>query len=111
MIAAGAALWRHDPDTGELHVAVIHRPRYDDWSLPKGKVDPGENEPIAAVREIWEETGQRSVLGRRLIQTHYPIPQGTKIGARDLGGNRPAVCSGPSPDPDALPDPAGNQDR
>lgn len=90
VIAAGAALWRHDPDTGELHVAVIHRPRYDDWSLPKGKVDPGENEPIAAVREIWEETGQRSQLGRRLIQTHYPIPQGIKIvhywTARALGG-------------------------
>jgi 8-oxo-(d)GTP phosphatase len=90
VIAAGAVLWRPDPDTGELHVAVIHRPRYDDWSLPKGKVDPGENEPVAAVREIWEETGQRSQLGRRLIQTHYPIPQGTKIvhywAARALGG-------------------------
>ncbi|KAA0103403.1 NUDIX hydrolase [Mycolicibacterium sp. P1-5] len=91
VIAAGAVLWRPDPDTGELHVALIHRPRYDDWSLPKGKVDPGENEPVAAVREIWEETSQRSQLGRRLIQTHYPIPQGTKIvhywAARALGGD------------------------
>ena len=69
IVAAGAVLWRPDADTGEPLIAVIHRPRYDDWSLPKGKVDPGENEPVAAVREIWEETGQRSQLGRRLIQT------------------------------------------
>lgn len=90
VIAAGAALWRLDPDTGAPHVALIHRPRYDDWSLPKGKVDPGENEPVAAVREIWEETGQRCALGRRLIQTRYSIPQGSKVvhywAARALGG-------------------------
>ena len=90
ILAAGAVLWRPDPDTGELHVALIHRPRYDDWSLPKGKVDPGENEPVAAVREIWEETGQRSQLGRRLIQTHYQVAQGAKVvhywAARALGG-------------------------
>ena len=36
---------------------MIHRPRYDDWSLPKGKVDPGETAPVAAVREVLEETG------------------------------------------------------
>jgi 8-oxo-dGTP diphosphatase len=90
ILAAGAVLWRPDTDTGELHVALIHRPRYDDWSLPKGKVDPGENEPVAAVREIWEETGQRSQLGRRLIQTHYQVAQGAKVvhywAARALGG-------------------------
>ncbi|BBY61725.1 putative 8-oxo-dGTP diphosphatase 1 [Mycolicibacterium sarraceniae] len=90
IVAAGAALWRPDPDTGELRLALIHRPRYDDWSFPKGKVDPGENEPVAAVREIWEETGQRSRLGRRLIQTHYQVAQGAKVvhywAARALGG-------------------------
>jgi len=79
VIAAGAVLWRPDPDSGEPRIAVIHRPRYDDWSLPKGKLDPGENEPVAAVREIWEETGQRSHLGRRLIEVNYPIPEGLKI--------------------------------
>jgi len=91
IIAAGAVLWRPDADTGEVRVALIHRPRYDDWSLPKGKVDPGENEPVAAVREIWEETGQRSQLGRRLIQTHYQVAQGAKLvhywAARALGGD------------------------
>lgn len=91
VIAAGAVLWRPDPDTGLPCIAVIHRPRYDDWSLPKGKVDPGENEPVAAVREIWEETGQRAYLGRRLTEVTYPIPEGTKVvhywAARAAGGD------------------------
>jgi 8-oxo-dGTP diphosphatase len=59
-------------------VAIIHRPRYDDWSLPKGKVDPGETEPVTAVREIHEETGYASVLGRRLAAVSYPVEQGIK---------------------------------
>lgn len=91
IVAAGAVLWRPDADTGEHQIALIHRSRYDDWSLPKGKVDPGENEPVAAVREIWEETGQRSALGRRLIHTRYQVPQGAKVvhywAARALGGD------------------------
>lgn len=81
--AAGAVLWRPLPDwTGDgpvpVEVAVIHRPRYDDWSLPKGKVDPGEIEPVTAVREIAEETGFRAHLGRRLATVSYPIEEGTK---------------------------------
>jgi len=64
--AAGAVLWRPDGSSADSLIAVIHRARYDDWSLPKGKVDPGETEPVAAVREIFEETGQRSSLGRSL---------------------------------------------
>lgn len=90
IVAAGAVLWRPEPESGEPLIAVIHRPRYDDWSLPKGKVDPGENEPVAAVREIWEETGQRCELGRRLGEIAYPIPQGSKVvhywAARARGG-------------------------
>jgi 8-oxo-dGTP diphosphatase len=89
--AAGAVLWRPDTDSGEPLIAVIHRPRYDDWSLPKGKIDPGETEPVAAVREIREETGQRAHLGRRLSRISYPIPIGTKVvhywAARGLGGD------------------------
>jgi 8-oxo-dGTP pyrophosphatase MutT (NUDIX family) len=72
--AAGAVLWRTGPDGVE--VAVIHRPRYDDWSLPKGKVDPGETEPVTAVREIHEETGYSSALGRRLPSVSYPLGDG-----------------------------------
>jgi 8-oxo-dGTP pyrophosphatase MutT (NUDIX family) len=91
VLAAGAVLWRPGDDSSGPEIAVIHRPRYDDWSLPKGKVDPGETEPVAAVREIFEETGQRTHLGRRLAHVSYPIPQGVKHvrywAARSLGGD------------------------
>jgi 8-oxo-dGTP diphosphatase len=90
VLAAGAVLWRDDGD-GPLEVAVVHRPRYDDWSLPKGKVDPGETEPIAAVREVEEETGFAAELGRRLASISYPVEQGTKKvrywAARAVGGD------------------------
>ncbi len=59
-------------------MSLIHRPRYDDWSLPKGKLDPGETEPVAAVREVHEETGYHCRLGRHLGTVTYPIPEGTK---------------------------------
>lgn len=79
VLAAGAVLWRPSDDGGEPEVAVIHRPRYDDWSLPKGKVDIGESEPLTAVREIREETGYSSRLGRRLTSVSYPVEkQGIK---------------------------------
>ncbi|MGB3892702.1 NUDIX hydrolase [Mycolicibacter sinensis] len=87
--AAGAVLWRMRRKSVE--VALIHRPRYDDWSLPKGKVDPGETEPVTAVREILEETGQHAQLGRRLGSVSYPVAQGVKKvrfwNARALGGD------------------------
>jgi 8-oxo-dGTP diphosphatase len=91
--AAGTVLWRAsdtDPADPVIEVAVIHRPRYDDWSLPKGKVDPGETAPVAAVREVFEETGHHAILGRRLDLVSYPIEQGVKKvyywAARDTGG-------------------------
>ncbi|ORW34016.1 NUDIX hydrolase [Mycobacterium paraense] len=89
--AAGAVLWRPADDGNPgLEVAVIHRPRYDDWSLPKGKVDPGETAPVAAVREVLEETGHGAILGRRLDVVSYPIEQGVKKvhywTARSTGG-------------------------
>ncbi|KAA2253643.1 NUDIX hydrolase [Solihabitans fulvus] len=71
--AAGAVLWRPGPDGGEPAVAVVHRPRYDDWSLPKGKLDSGETVPAAAVREVTEETGCTAVLGPFLGRVEYPI--------------------------------------
>jgi phosphohistidine phosphatase SixA/8-oxo-dGTP pyrophosphatase MutT (NUDIX family) len=69
--AAGAVLWRPGPDGPEL--ALIHRPRYDDWSFPKGKMEPGEHIQLTATREVLEETGQRIVLGRRLPSISYPV--------------------------------------
>jgi 8-oxo-dGTP diphosphatase len=52
-------------------IAVVHRPRYDDWSLPKGKLDPGETWEQAAVREVREETGLECELGEELSSTSY----------------------------------------
>jgi len=52
-------------------VAVVHRPRYDDWSLPKGKLDPGESWEAAAVREVEEEMGTRGTLGAELEPVFY----------------------------------------
>ena len=69
MHAAGGVVTR-DGDTGH-EVVVVHRPRYDDWSLPKGKRDPGETDEQCAVREVEEETGLRCTLGRELLPTRY----------------------------------------
>jgi 8-oxo-dGTP diphosphatase len=57
---------------------LVHRPRYDDWSLPKGKLDAGEHALTAAVREIAEETGLDVVVGRRSVRTRYAVPEGDK---------------------------------
>ncbi|GAA3243342.1 NUDIX hydrolase [Pseudonocardia petroleophila] len=76
ILAAGAVLWRRTASGVEL--AVVHRPRYDDWSLPKGKLDRGESMPAAAVREVAEETGFRARLGPRLCDIHYEVPEGPK---------------------------------
>jgi 8-oxo-dGTP diphosphatase len=57
-------------------IAVVHRPRYDDWSLPKGKLDPGETFEECALREVWEETGLRCRLGDELSSTRYTDRKG-----------------------------------
>jgi 8-oxo-dGTP pyrophosphatase MutT (NUDIX family)/broad specificity phosphatase PhoE len=68
--AAGVVPWRPAAD-GELEVALVHRPRYDDWSLPKGKLEPGEHPLAAAIREVAEETGLKVHLGRPLPTQYY----------------------------------------
>lgn len=77
MAAAGGVLWRTRPD-GAVETALVHRSRYDDWSLPKGKLEPGEHVLTAAVREVTEETGERVVLGRRSLQVRYTVADGPK---------------------------------
>lgn len=67
--AAGAVLWR--PGAHGPEVALVHRPKYDDWSFPKGKTKDGEHVIRAAVREVWEESGVWPVLGRRLPAREY----------------------------------------
>ena len=63
---------------GEPRCAVVHRARYDDWSLPKGKVDPGESLPTTAVREIAEETGVTCSLESLIGTTAYPLKENTR---------------------------------
>ena len=72
--AAGGVLWRPaEPEVapGGVEIAVIHRPRYDDWSLPKGKLTGGESDLEGAVREVLEETGFHVRVGRPLGETTY----------------------------------------
>lgn len=78
VLAAGAVLWRHGPDGGP-EIALVHRPRYDDWTVPKGKLDHGESLPAAAVREVAEETGHLIRLGARLGEVRYPLAEGEKL--------------------------------
>ena len=68
--AAGGVVWRRDDD-GRVRVLLVHRPRYDDWSLPKGKLDSGESARDAALREVLEETGLRCKAARRLADVRY----------------------------------------
>jgi len=79
--AAGAVVWRPDPGdrTGkDVQVALVHRPRYDDWSLPKGKLERDESSRATAVREVAEETGFRVTLGRHVGQVRYPVTRPTR---------------------------------
>jgi 8-oxo-(d)GTP phosphatase len=69
--AAGAVCWRRVDDG--LRVLVVHRPKYDDWSWPKGKLDSGEPDALAAVREVAEETGLRVQLGVSLPTARYRL--------------------------------------
>ena len=77
-MAAGALVWRTGSES--LEVLLVHRPRYQDWSWPKGKVDPGESLPAAGVREVREETGHDIVLGMPLPRLRYRLSDGrTKL--------------------------------
>ena len=74
--AAGGVLWRARDSAVE--VALVHRPGYGDWSLPKGKLLPGEHPLVTACREVTEETGIRAVAGPRLAIEHYGTAAGPK---------------------------------
>jgi 8-oxo-dGTP diphosphatase len=78
--AAGGLVVRRGED-GTAEVLVVHRPAYDDWSFPKGKLEPGEREDEAAVREVEEETGLRCRLEHEVATTRY----------RDGSGRRKTV--------------------
>jgi 8-oxo-dGTP diphosphatase len=76
--AAGGLVWRkavvadeHGGTRRDVEIILVHRPRYDDWSFPKGKLDKGESFEDAAVREVAEETGLLCELGHELPSTEY----------------------------------------
>jgi 8-oxo-dGTP pyrophosphatase MutT (NUDIX family) len=75
--ASGGVLWRRSGD--ELCIAIVHRPKYDDWSMPKGKLHAGELPLLAACREVAEETGVRPMIGRRLPQQEYQLGPDRKL--------------------------------
>jgi 8-oxo-dGTP diphosphatase len=70
--AAGGVIMR------DGRVLLVHRPRYADWSFPKGKLEPGETWEDAAVREVEEETGLRCELGDEVGRTHYSVGDAPK---------------------------------
>ena len=102
--AAGAVVWRERDE--RLEVALVHRPRYRDWSWPKGKLDPDESPPAAAVREVAEEIGEPVVLGvplpglhyrtvdGRLKHVHYWAAQVAPEGSAALAARAPVVPAG-----------------
>jgi 8-oxo-dGTP pyrophosphatase MutT (NUDIX family) len=72
--AAGGVVVREAGD--RIEVLVVHRPRYDDWTFPKGKAEPGESDEDCALREVEEETGLRCELDRELPSTTYADAHG-----------------------------------
>lgn len=94
--AAGALLWR--PGEQGPEVVLVHRPRYDDWSFPKGKSMPGEHVLITAVREVAEETEIEIVLGRRLRTVRY-LSDGRPKQVDYWAGRRAAQALGEADEP------------
>jgi 8-oxo-dGTP pyrophosphatase MutT (NUDIX family) len=69
VLAAGGVVWRRTDE--RIEVVLVHRPRYDDWTFPKGKLDAGETDEAAAVREVMEEASLAVQLGPELPSTTY----------------------------------------
>ncbi|MEV8092061.1 NUDIX hydrolase [Streptomyces nigra] len=86
--AAGCVLWRRSPDTGALEICLVHRPKYDDWSHPKGKLHPGEDPLAGALREVEEETGHTARPGAELPTVRYLVdgrPKEVRYWAAEAG--------------------------
>ncbi|MFD5265166.1 NUDIX hydrolase [Streptomyces sp. NPDC058335] len=89
--AAGCVLWRRSPFDGELEICLVHRPKYDDWSHPKGKLERGEDWLAGAVREVAEETGYAAHPGPYLHTVRYVAqdrPKEVRYWAAEAGRGR-----------------------
>ncbi|MGV9250559.1 NUDIX hydrolase [Streptomyces sp. NPDC003697] len=89
--AAGCVLWRRSPVDGGLEVCLVHRPKYDDWSHPKGKLEQGEDPLAGALREVAEETGYTAVPGAELSTVRYLAngrPKQVRYWAAEATGGR-----------------------
>ncbi|MFG2793858.1 NUDIX hydrolase [Streptomyces sp. NPDC048419] len=87
--AAGCVLWRRSPVDGELEICLVHRPKYDDWSHPKGKLKRGEDPVTGALREVEEETGYGAVTGSELATVRYMVngrPKQVRYWAAEASG-------------------------
>jgi 8-oxo-dGTP diphosphatase len=87
--AAGCVLWRRSPVDGELEICLVHRPKYDDWSHPKGKLKRGEAPLACALREVAEETGHSAEPGAELPTMRYLAngrPKEVRYWAAEAGG-------------------------
>lgn len=99
--AAGCVLWRRAPGGG-IEIALVHRPKYDDWSHAKGKLDPGESALTAALREVAEETGMACEPGPALPTVRYTVsgrPKEVRYWAAEVGPGERFV---PNPEVDRL---------
>jgi len=82
VLAAGGVLWRHDAD--EPEIVLVHRPQYDDWSLPKGKAKPDEHLLVTALREMAEETGYQAQIGPYLTTVRYRVTSGGRAADKSV---------------------------
>src|SRR5215831_20753764 len=71
LVRAAGGLVTRTGAGGLREILLVHRPKYDDWTIPKGKAEPGESDEDCALREVWEETGLRCALGAELPSTAY----------------------------------------
>ncbi|MET7478542.1 NUDIX hydrolase [Streptomyces sp. NPDC005648] len=89
--AAGCVLWRRSPVGGDLEICLVHRPKYDDWSHPKGKLKRGEDALAGALREVEEETGYTAESGTELPSVRYMAngrPKRVRYWAAEATGGR-----------------------
>ncbi|MFP3991577.1 NUDIX hydrolase [Streptomyces sp. E11-3] len=91
ILAGGCVLWRRSADGDGIELALVFRPKYGDWSHPKGKLKRGEDARDGAVREVLEETGMGCDLGPELPTVHYEVegrPKEVRYWAAEATGGR-----------------------